>query len=71
MYKVHRYIDMKHVVIDIYKQNSSLSTLHSNLYELFFPREIAKLTLVKLHFQVGEPIVGFVDFSGAAAPASR
>ena len=23
MYKVHRHIDMKHVVIDIYKQNSS------------------------------------------------
>ena len=32
MYKVHRHIDMKHVVIDIYKQNSS------TLFFFFFSR---------------------------------
>ena len=39
MYKVHRHIDMKHVVKDIYKQNSS-STFHgqcAELKKLFLP----------------------------------
>ena len=34
-------------------------------------REIAKLTLVKRQFQLGEPIAGCIDFSGAAGPLSR
>ena len=41
MYKVHRHIHMKHVVIDIYKQNSSVATTH----ELFVAGKLRRFPL--------------------------